>query len=301
MVTTRAGQPPLFTGTPFVALEHTTHGSISVDQGDVHIDAHDPDHLIRIKHTKGDGRDILAAIDKATDTKTAHIDSTGKVYGSEIDANLLYARGVGIPYGVITNNIQCTDVFIETSPGSGGWASTAQALTQLGADIDATELDIDANQDTLIDHAADLASATASDTVDELVRRATVGYTEVANFRVNSRLTDPLGEGAGQTNFPGLRADRASFTTSCDLIANAQLSFMPYDHITGEAITDRSIVIGRAQPLVGQTFLTTDGDRDGILLENEGDNEIVELYSAKSLPSLRITAKKLYPATIPVI
>ena len=94
--------------------------------GDVHIDAHDPDHLIRIKHTKGDGRDILAAIDKATDTKTAHIDSTGKVYGSEIDANLLYARGVGIPYGVITNNIQCTDVFIETSPGSGGWASTAR-------------------------------------------------------------------------------------------------------------------------------------------------------------------------------
>ena len=38
--------------------------------------------------------------------------------------------------------------------------------------------------------------------MDKLVRRATVGETKVSNLKVNSRTTDPVGEGAGQTLFP---------------------------------------------------------------------------------------------------
>ena len=39
--------------------------------------------------------------------------------------------------------------------------------------------------------------------MDKLVRRATVGETKVSNLKVNSRTTDPVGEGAGQTLFQG--------------------------------------------------------------------------------------------------
>ncbi len=59
------GQDPVFIGAE-VQL-HTEHDSINVDQGAVHIDAHDDEHVIRVRHTKNDGVDILSAVDKETD------------------------------------------------------------------------------------------------------------------------------------------------------------------------------------------------------------------------------------------
>ena len=70
----------VFTGTPFEELENTTHQSVNVDSGKVHIDADDPDHVIRIKHTRNNNVDILAAIDTVTNTTTAKIASDGVIY-----------------------------------------------------------------------------------------------------------------------------------------------------------------------------------------------------------------------------
>ena len=59
---------PSGTGSVFVGsadhVEHTKHASISVDGGQVRIDATDDEHVIRIMHTTNDGIDILAALDK---------------------------------------------------------------------------------------------------------------------------------------------------------------------------------------------------------------------------------------------
>ena len=70
----------LFTGTPVVELEHTTHESVNVDHGAVHIDADDTEHVIRIKHEEGDGVAVLAAVDKNDGNTTMYIDSAGIVY-----------------------------------------------------------------------------------------------------------------------------------------------------------------------------------------------------------------------------
>ena len=61
-----------------VAL-HTEHDSINVDQGRVQIDAHDDEHVIRVKHDKNDGVDILHAVDRSTDAVTMRIESSGIV------------------------------------------------------------------------------------------------------------------------------------------------------------------------------------------------------------------------------
>ena len=72
------GYYPVYVGLP--KENHTEHDSITVDQGAVHIDAQDPEHVIRVKHDDGDGIDIFAAIDKSTSEKTMHVDSGGIVY-----------------------------------------------------------------------------------------------------------------------------------------------------------------------------------------------------------------------------
>ena len=69
MTIVRAGQLPLFTGVAIEQPEHTAHGSVNVDGGHVVIDG-DETHLIKIQHDKGDGQDILRAVDNSTDTAT---------------------------------------------------------------------------------------------------------------------------------------------------------------------------------------------------------------------------------------
>ena len=49
---------------------------IIVDQGAVHIDAHDGDHVIRIEHTKDDGIDVLHSKDRLSGVVTSRIDSS---------------------------------------------------------------------------------------------------------------------------------------------------------------------------------------------------------------------------------
>ena len=58
---------------------HTEHGSVNIDQGRVHIDADDAEHVIRVRHTKDDDIDILHAVDNETDAVTMRIESSGIV------------------------------------------------------------------------------------------------------------------------------------------------------------------------------------------------------------------------------
>ena len=76
------GEEPVFIGSE-VAL-HTEHDSINVDQGRVQIDAHDDEHVIRVKHDKNDGVDILHAVDRTTNAVTMQIESSGIVRAPDI-------------------------------------------------------------------------------------------------------------------------------------------------------------------------------------------------------------------------
>ena len=84
MTVVRSGGTALFTGTAIVVPEHTQHESVNVDGGAVHIDADDSEHVLRIKHSTGDGVDVFAAVDKDTGVKTAFIDSSGVADVSDV-------------------------------------------------------------------------------------------------------------------------------------------------------------------------------------------------------------------------
>ena len=71
------GDSATFTGQSLPKEDHTFHESINVDNGAVHIDPDHSSHVIRIEHDKGDGKDIFRAVDNATGTNTARIDSDG--------------------------------------------------------------------------------------------------------------------------------------------------------------------------------------------------------------------------------
>ncbi len=100
----RIGGEPIFVGR--VSPPDTEHSGIDVDGGRVHIDAHDPEHVIRVRHDKNDGVDILVAIDNATDSYTARIDSAGVAHVANVktvskDYNDLFDTIEGI---VVSNN-----------------------------------------------------------------------------------------------------------------------------------------------------------------------------------------------------
>ena len=84
MTVVRSGGTALFTGTAIVVPEHTQHESVNVDGGAVHIDADDTEHVIRIKHSKNDGVDLLTAVDKTTAQTTMEIDSAGVVFAPNV-------------------------------------------------------------------------------------------------------------------------------------------------------------------------------------------------------------------------
>ena len=79
MTITRSG------GVVFTGInEPATHEKVSVDGGAVHIDADDSEHVLRIRHVKDDGVDILCAIDNVTNSTTARIDSAGVAHVTNV-------------------------------------------------------------------------------------------------------------------------------------------------------------------------------------------------------------------------
>ena len=112
MPVARTSGTPLFTGS-FVLDEHTTHESVNVDNNAVVLDA-DADHLIRITHTRNDSKDILAAVDRISGTKSAFIDSAGDLHCP----NLLYGnpeRSVGTDIGLLVTNIDLIETDISAN------------------------------------------------------------------------------------------------------------------------------------------------------------------------------------------
>ena len=88
----------LFTGVPLLG-DHTTHSSINVDNDAIVIDADASDHVISIKHTPGDGINVLTASNKDTGAITCRIDSNGKYYGNVLATSvqadtILYGTGL---------------------------------------------------------------------------------------------------------------------------------------------------------------------------------------------------------------
>jgi len=88
----------LFTGVPLLG-DHTTHSSINVDNDAIVIDADASDHVISIKHTPGDGINVLTASNKDTGAITCRIDSNGKYYGNILATTvqadtILYGTGL---------------------------------------------------------------------------------------------------------------------------------------------------------------------------------------------------------------
>ena len=129
MSTSHEGSGVLFIGTPLIELEHTVHDSVVVDRGDVHIDADDPDHMIRIRHTRGVGGDILTAIDKVTGTNTVSINSFGGMIFGAGEASINSLGGLALPAAGIDHlghmsceTVTCTtvsadDLNITNQPG----------------------------------------------------------------------------------------------------------------------------------------------------------------------------------------
>ena len=79
MTIAQSGQPVAYSGPDRTKV----HESINVDHA-VQIDAHDPDEVIRIKHSVGDGVDVIDAIDIATNATTFKVSSTGAVSAPDI-------------------------------------------------------------------------------------------------------------------------------------------------------------------------------------------------------------------------
>ena len=278
MVGVSRGSGSIFVGKPFVAEVHTVHDSVAVDGGDVHLDAGDPEHLIRIKHTRNDGIDVLAAIDKTTSTKTIYMDSTGSL------ANL-NARVSGAGH-ITCKGITLDGDDLETTLGDTNFS------VQVNEDaLEAQGLEIDGLQEEVGE-----ADREASPTGDNIMRRHPNFGTSVANFHVVADDNDGYLE-----PFPprGLYWTRGTCLEILNLLNNAQLQFRSFDAQGNEILTKR-IVFGRAEPLVGETLETASPDRDGLLLEDETDNQISEIYCNQNVPNIRLTGIKAVQSGQPV-
>ena len=258
MTVTRSDGTSLYTGTPLEG-EHTKHRSVNVDQGAVHIDAGDPDHVIRIKHDRNDGVDILTAIDNVSGTKTAHLDSAGGMHCP----NLLYGsnpeRNVGTDINLLVTNID----LIETD------------ITALEAVTSGIEIVVDA------------ATATDDGATDNLVKRAQALGTEIDNLHVVASATNYT------ATWPpaGLFFTTGTTTESLDLLANAQLKYQPYT-AGGSPITSRTFAFGRATPLLGETIAQADVKRDGLLIQDDAVDHSCEIMCSNELPTLRLVGTK---------
>ena len=108
----------IFTGTE-LDISDTKHDSINVDSGVVHIDGDHSDGVIRIKHTRGDGQDILIATDVTTNTSTATIDSQGVVHAKDVYYHSTADNGI--------NSLDDLDNTVEDNLGTIGAATAADA------------------------------------------------------------------------------------------------------------------------------------------------------------------------------
>ena len=79
------GGTPLQIGDPPQESDHVVSGRIVVDNDAVQIDAHDSEHVIRVKHTTSDGVDIFHASDRNTGATTAKINSDGEAFVKDLD------------------------------------------------------------------------------------------------------------------------------------------------------------------------------------------------------------------------
>ena len=233
------GEEPVFIGSE-VAL-HTEHDSINVDQGRVQIDAHDDEHVIRVKHDKNDGVDILHAVDRTTDAVTMQIESSGIV--------------------------RVPDVYYAAD---GGFESLVDLNGYVNTNI------------------ATLAAASATDVgTDALVRRDQALGTEIDNLHV-------VADSSNYTaTFPpaGLYFTEATGRGELNMIEDGRIRFQPYD-VDGSALVDRTFAFGRAVPEAGETDVTADARRDGLLLEDATLDQSVELMVSNTLPTLRLIGTK---------
>ena len=259
MTITRSGGTALFTGTPLEGVEHTKHLSVDVDQGAVHIDADDPEHVVRIKHDRNDGVDILTAIDNVTGTKSAHIDSAGALHCPDLLYGSNPERNVGTDINLLVTNID----LIETD------------ITALEAVTSGIEIVVDA------------ATATDDGATDNLVKRAQALGTEIDNLHVVASATNYT------ATWPpaGLYFTTGTTTESMDLLANAQLNYQPYT-ASGSPITSRTFAFGRATPLLGETIAQADPKRDGILIQDDAVDHSCEIMCSNELPTLRLVGTK---------
>ena len=260
MVLTRSGQAPLYTG---VEIPQTPiEGGLNIDD-QIHIDAHDPDQLVRVRHVLNDGKDIFASFDIATNAKTTSFDSAGDLRCKDVRAS--GAMFVG------SNAIDVEDTF------------------------ESIEADHNATESTLFDHAALLTAATAEDHTQSatLVKRDPVSGTKIDNLHIIADASDTTYTGMGATGFPprGLYFTHGLCSTNLDLIGDAQLSFLPVD-AQDNVITDRRFMFGRAQPYVGETLETSDPRRDGLLIEDAATDNSTEIMCSNELPSIRLAGLK---------
>ena len=228
------GEDPVFVGAEVQV--HTEHGSIDVDQGRVHIDAHDDEHVIRVRHGLNDGVDILHAVDRSTDAVTMRIESSGIVSAPDVTF---------------------------------GSSQSLLALSNTVADASATDVG-----------------------TDNLVLRDQALGTEIDNLAV-------VADSSSYTaNFPppGLYFTQATGRGELNMIEDGRIRFQPYD-VDGTAIMDRTFSFGRAVPVTGETDVTADARRDGILLEDATQDQSAEMMVSNAMPTLRLIGSKVQQTT----
>jgi hypothetical protein len=133
-----------------------------------------------------------------------------------------------------------------------------------------------------------LAAASATDVgTDNFVRRDQALGTEIDNLHV---VADPSNYTA---NFPppGLYFTEGTCRGELNLIEDARIRFQPYD-VDGSSLTDRTFAFGRAVPETGETDVTADARRDGLLIEDATLDQSAELMVSNQLPTLRLIGSK---------
>ena len=243
----------LFTGTPLPE----THESVNVDNA-IHLDNDDPDHLIRIVHTKFDGKDILAAVDKNSNTKSAYIDSGGDLHCNNVH--------YGSPLQNMGTNIDLLEGRVDVAEG----------------DIDAIQA-VTSSIETIVQ----AAHADDDGIINNLVKRDQADGTEIDNLHVI----------ASATNYtrtfppPGLFFTHGTCTASLDLISDAAVGFQPYTS-NGSPIVSRTFAFGRAVPEGNETTETADHRRDGLLIQDDAVDHSCEIMCSNELPTIRLVGDK---------
>ena len=122
---------------------------------------------------------------------------------------------------------------------------------------------------------------------ENIVKRSIAEGTEIDNLQVVARTT-------GYTrSYPpaGLYFSEGTCDNSIDLLAQGQLTYIPYDS-NGDPIDTKRVVLGRAQPLQGETRAQADSKRDGLLIEDDAVDISAEILCSDELPTIRLVGTK---------